>query len=363
MSLLVCLLFSSISLRAEQSPFAVSQLTSGLKIPWGMTLVTENKLLITQRRGSIVLLDLTSAKVAPVSGGPKVLAQGQGGLLDVATAPNFNRTGWLYFTYVKALQAGGATVLARAKFSVSKRSLYQWQDLLVTHSVTGTSRHFGSRIAFDNSGHVYFSIGDRGVRENGQNTLNHAGTIVRLNLNGSVPEDNPFVGRKGYLPEIYSYGHRNPQGLAFDSTTNKLWAIEHGPRGGDEINLLLAGKNYGWPITSHGKEYWGPVAVGEAQTKLGIESPRKVYIPSIAPSSLLFYQGGAFTAWRGDLFAGALKLTHINHVQLSGAKVVNERRYLEAYAQRIRNIITDASGRFIIATDGGDILRLAPRPR
>jgi len=356
---LIYVLLLSTSLVAEPSPFNIDKLASGIKIPWGMTWIAQDKLLITQRGGSIVLLDTVSGKVSPVSGEPKVSAKGQGGLLDVVASPDFKNTGWLYFTYVKPLAKGGVTVLARAKFSSSHAKLNNWQDLVISKSATDTSRHFGSRIAFDGAGHVFFSIGDRGVRDNAQNTLNHAGAILRLNLDGSVPKDNPFIGQKGYLPEIYSYGHRNPQGLAFDRATKQLWAIEHGPRGGDEINLVLAGKNYGWPITSHGKEYWGPIAVGEGQTKIGIEAPKKVYIPSIAPSSLLLYQGAAFKKWQGDLLAGALKLTHINHMQIKAGELVNERRYLESHGQRIRNIISDERGRLIIATDNGDILRLS----
>ena len=358
--LLLGLLLNAQSLVAEESPFVIKQLASGISIPWGMALVDNEHLLVTQRRGTLILLNLESATKISISGGPKVLAEGQGGLLDVVTAPNYARSGWLYFTYIKALQEGGATVLARARLSQQNRQLYDWQNLLVTNSATDTSKHYGSRIAFDERGHVFFSVGDRGVRRHAQNTLNHAGTIIRLNLDGSVPDDNPFVGQAKYLPEIYSYGHRNPQGLAFDAVNNRLWAIEHGPRGGDEINLIIAGKNYGWPITSHGKEYWGPISVGEAETKVGIEAPKKVYIPSIAPSSLLLYQGAAFRHWQGDLLAGALKLTHINHLRVSGEKLVDERRYLQSMKQRIRNLITDESGRVIIATDSGNIYRLAP---
>ncbi|NQZ33756.1 MAG: PQQ-dependent sugar dehydrogenase [Oceanospirillaceae bacterium] len=359
---LICLLFFAHLIAAKETPFVIRQLAAELPIPWGMTLVTDNQLLITQRSGSIILLNIDTGTKSPISGGPKVLAQGQGGLLDVVSAPEYASNGWLYFTYVKALRSGGATVLARARLSIEHQQLVDWQDLLVTDSATNESRHFGSRIAFDNSGHVFFSVGDRGVRKNAQNTLNHAGAILRLNLDGTVPADNPFIGDEDYLPEIFSYGHRNPQGLAFDEKRQQLWAIEHGPRGGDEINLIVAGKNYGWPITSHGKEYWGPVSVGEGQTKAGIESPKKVYIPSIAPSSLIVYSGTAFKNWQGDLLAGALKLAHINHLQVRSDKIVNEQRYLSDKKQRIRNVITDEQGRLIIATDNGFIYRLSPTP-
>ena len=212
--------------------------------------------------------------------------------MDVALLPNYKTTGWLYFTYVKEIEGEGATVLARAK--LNKNKFYSWQELLVTSSRSDTSHHFGSRIAFDNNGHVFFGIGDRGERPNAQDISNHAGSILRLNLDGSIPHDNPFVNTKNALPEIWSYGHRNPQGLTYDIKTNRLWEIEHGPRGGDEINLIIKGANYGWPVISYGKEYWGPLAVGEGTHRKGMEQPVKVYIPSIAPGSLLMYSGNAF---------------------------------------------------------------------
>jgi len=240
--------------------------------------------------------------------------------------------------------------------------LSQWQDLLVTRSASRTGRHFGSRIAFDSQGHVFFGIGDRGERDNGQDLNTHAATIIRLNLDGSIPKDNPFAGQAGKLAEIWSYGHRNPQGMAFDIDTKRLWAIEHGPRGGDELNLIEKGKNYGWPVISYGKEYWGPISVGEGTHKAGMEQPIKYYVPSIAPSSLLLYKGDAFPKWRGNLFAGALVLTHLNRIIIDvKGTATGEERLLEALNERIRNVIADEQGRLIIATDSGKILRIEPK--
>lgn len=353
--LLLSLFIFTLSVNAQSRELAVSvnkTITDNLVIPWGMAQISPNQLLVTQRGGDIVLVDMRSGKKTQVSGGPKVLVKGQGGLLDVKKSPNYHQDGWLYFTYVKAIKGQGATTLARAK--LDKNELVQWQDLLITKSRTRHGRHFGSRIAFDHQGHVFFSIGDRANRDNGQDLMTHAGSILRLNLDGSVPRDNPFVGRKDALPELYSVGHRNPQGLAYDMNSKHLWAIEHGPRGGDELNLIKPGLNYGWPIVSHGKEYVLPMAVGEATSMPGYQDPVQVYIPSIAPSSLLLLP---LADGKPQFFIGALKLTHINHLVIDAS--VTEHRYLTSLGKRIRNIIAGDNGSLLVATDDGLILQVS----
>ena len=358
-ALLVAIGLVSLINSTSASEIRQQVLADKLIIPWGMTLIDEHQLLVGQRDGNVYLVRLETGQKTKISGLPDVLVHGQGGLLDIQRAPNYRANQWIYFTYVKPVDGKGATTLARAKLKGS--TLSEWQDLLVTNSRTKTGRHFGSRIAFDQRGHVFFSVGDRGVRSTGQDLTTHAGKILRVTLDGSVPTDNPFVSQAGVLPEIYSYGHRNPQGLAYDDKSQRLWAIEHGPRGGDEINLIKPGANYGWAVTSHGKEYWGPIAVGESKTKAGVEPPKKVYIPSIAPSSLVIYQGQEFKHWQGDLLAGALKLMHINHVALNGEKIAQETRLLENNKQRIRNLIVDGKGRLLVATDDGKIIRLTAK--
>ena len=249
--------------------------------------------------------------------------------------------------------------MARAR--IKNGSLVNWQDLLVSDSATGTGRHFGSRIAFDNQGHVFFGIGDRGERDNAQDLSNHAGSIIRLNLDGTVPDDNPFVNQQDKRDEIWSYGHRNPQGLVFDPQKKNLWSIEHGPRGGDEINLIKKGNNYGWPVVSHGKEYWGPISVGEGTEKPGMESPLKVYIPSIAPGSLIYYSAEAFPGWQNSLFSGALKLRHLNRVTVLGdGQLGEEQRLLESLDERIRALKQGPQGWIYFSTDNGKIMRLRP---
>lgn len=337
----------------------VELLASGLGVPWGMAFLSPHQLIVTARSGDIRLLDLENAALTSLQGGPAVVAEGQGGLLDVAIGPNYASDGWIYFTYSKPVDSEAATTLARARLQQDR--LVDWQDLLVTDSATDTRRHFGSRIAFDDKGHVFFGVGDRGKRSPAQDRGNHIGSIMRLNLDGSVPQDNPFVGDPRARDEIWSYGHRNPQGLLFDRETQRLWSIEHGPRGGDEINLVSRGRNYGWPVISHGKEYWGPVSIGEGTSKPGMEQPRKVYIPSIAPGSLILYRGDAFPGWRGNLFAGALKLRHLNRVTLSEAGAAEtEERLLEDLGERIRALVEGPEGWIYFSTDSGRILRMRP---
>ena len=354
------LIASSLLLKSSKGvSFQLELIAEGLGVPWGMTFLGTDQILFTERNGKILLLDPESGMVSYISGAPKVMYAGQGGLLDVATPPGYTEGDWIYFTYSKKLQGKGVTALVRAK--LIGKHLVEFQDLLITRSASNTSRHFGSRITFDDEGHLYFSVGDRGVRTNAQDLSTHAGSIIRLALNGSVPEDNPFFQKDGVLPEIWSYGHRNPQGIFFDIIQQRLWSIEHGPRGGDEINLILPGRNYGWPIISYGKEYWGPVQVGEGTEKEGMEQPVKFYVPSIAPGSLIVYSGKAFSAWKGNLFAGALKLTHLNRVEIDkDGRAVGEERLLEKFGERIRAILESPEGWLYLSTDSGKILRIRP---
>ncbi|WP_196141182.1 PQQ-dependent sugar dehydrogenase [Aliikangiella sp. G2MR2-5] len=360
MSILLILNCAVLQANDKSANYQLELVHSGLTVPWGMALIDESKMLITQRSGSLLQLDLKTGLTTEIGGLPKIATIGQGGLLDIKLSPDFDKSGWLYFTYAKPVKNSAATTLARAKLINNRLS--EWKDLLITKSVSTGGRHFGSRIAFDYDGHVFFSIGDRGDRDNGQNKMTHAATIVRLNLDGSIPKDNPFVDDDNALDEIWSFGHRNPQGLAFDKKTGRLWAIEHGPRGGDEINLIIKGKNYGWPVISYGKEYWGPFDVGEGTHKEGMEQPVKYYVPSIAPGSLLVYNGKAFPDWQGNLFAGALVLTHLNRVEIdNNGKAVGEERLFESLGKRVRNVIADSNGYIYFSTDSGDLYRLMPK--
>lgn len=355
-----CLLFPPQAYSQQKTDFTLSTVAELSGVPWGMTFIAENELLVTERDGALSLVNTKTGKSVHLSGLPDdIHHQGQGGLLDVALSPDFTQTKWVYFSYSKTVDGLGATTLARAK--LVDMALRDWQDLLVTKSRTRSGAHFAGRIAFDISGHVFMSIGDRGDRANAQNLQNHAGSIIRLNLDGQIPEDNPFILDDTALPEIWSYGHRNPQGLFFNGQTQQLWSNEHGPRGGDEINLIKKGLNYGWPIISYGKEYASPFAVGEGTHKKGMEQPLKVYTPSIAPSSLLQYSGKAFPKWQGQLFSGALKLQHLNKITLDeNLNVIGEVRLLSEIGERIRHVIEGSDGLIYLSTDSGKILKLSP---
>ena len=351
--------------------YQITQVATGLGIPWGMSFQSESEILFTERKGRLGIVNIDSGEVNYLSGLPEIIANGQGGLMDLVKPTNNEIADWTYFTYVKPIDAAGngETTLARAH--ISKDGIFDWQDLLVTHSLFGvifdvtgiawgSDRHFGSRIAFDDT-HLYFSIGDRGNRPNGQNLETHAGSILRLNVDGSVPQDNPFVDVEGARNEIWSYGHRNPQGLVWDGVNQRLWSIEHGPRGGDELNLIERGANYGWPIISYGKEYASFRSVGEGTHKEGMEQPKKFYIPSIAPGSLIQYTGEAFPEWQGDLFAGALKLRHINRIELDQeGNAIGEERLMEDLNQRIRALLQSPEGWIYFSTDSGNIYVIKP---
>lgn len=345
-------LFASIFSILAISSTKVTKISSNLGVVWGMTFLDENNMLISQKKGKISLLDLKSKTITNIKNVPKVFNKGQAGLFDIQ-----NKNAWIYLTYAKNINGKGATTLARAK--LDKDSLVNFQELLVSKSLSNTTAHFGSRITFDESGHLFFSIGDRGVRENGQDLKTHAGSILRLNLDGTVPKDNPFVNNFKALNEIYSYGHRNPQGIFYDKQSKKLYAIEHGPRGGDEINLIEKGSNYGWAIVSKGKEYWNTDYVGKYRSNKKYTDAIKVYTPSIAPSSLIVYSGKKYKSLKGNLLSGALKLRHLNRIILNTkGEVIKEDRLLEDLNERIRNISESPNGEIYISTDSGNIYLL-----
>lgn len=350
----LCILMWLCSFNA--AAWEAEKVMSGLLVPWGMSFVSNDQLLVTERNGDIVLVDLKTQTKTSLLHVASVAANGQGGLLDVALSPHDPTV--FYFTYSKQHDSGIDTTLAMANWD--GKTVTAWRDVLITVSNSTTTRHFGSRIAFDAT-HLYFTIGDRGMRPNGQDRRTHAGSVLRLNLDGTTPDDNPFAGNPNAQAQIWSYGHRNPQGLYYDAPSQTLWEIEHGPRGGDEINLIRKGANYGWATTSYGKEYWGPVSVGDSEEADGIDSPRKVYIPSIAPSGLLLYRGQRYPQLNGKLLTGALKLTHINVITLDdNQSAIEETRLLESLNERIRDIRRSPDDWIYFSTDSGNIYRLKP---
>ena len=342
---------------ADSEPKLVA---SGFELPWSVEFLDANNVLVSERDGKIKQMDIATGSTKKITGVWPVWFSGQGGLLDLAVDPEHSSGDkWVYATYSKPSLDGASTALAR--FKVVDGKVAELEELFVSNAVFTSGRHFGSRIAFDdsvegntaNSGYVFFTSGDRGVRESAQDLSSHAGTVLRLNKDGSIPRDNPFVGQPEAMPEIWSYGHRNPQGISFDYQTGNLWLIEHGPRGGDEINLVKKTANYGWPVISYGKEYWGPFDVGEGTHREGMEQPVKYYDPSIAPSSLLFH--------KGRLYSGALKLQHLNRVDVDAAgSTSNEVRLFGELKQRIRDVTAGPDGSIYFITDQGNLYQFVP---
>lgn len=338
---------------SEGQKFKVEEMVKGLDIPWGMDFLSATELIFTEKDGTLKVLDIRTKKLRSISGAPEVTHKGQGGFLDVRKDPTSD---WLYFTYSKRFEQSIVTHLARAK--LVKNELKEWKVLLRTKVNSARGVHFGSRIAFKDD-YVFFGMGDRGDRKTAQNLTNHGGTIIRLHKDGRIPKDNPFLKTKGALPEIWTYGHRNPQGLVYDSERKVLWEMEHGPRGGDEINILSKGSNYGWPKQGYGKEYWGPIRVGEDKVK-GTKQPFKYYVPSIAPCGLEVYSGKVFKKWKGDLFAGALKERHLNRVAVKNMKPAKEEKLLGELGRRVRSVREGPEGYLYFSSDNGRIFRILP---
>ena len=341
----------------NQSSYGLSKklVKKGLGIPWGMV-EFDGGLLITQRSGKLVYLNLKDSSIKTIAGAPKVYARGQGGLLDIKLHPEFQKNKRVYLSYSKNLGERKTTALGYGIFEGEK--LKDFKDIFIATGATDKRIHFGSRITFAGKADkrtLFLSIGDRGVRENAQKLSNHFGKIIRIYDDGTVPKENPFIGQKNALPEIWSYGHRNPQGLTFNAAKDKLYAIEHGPRGGDEINHVEKGKNYGWPIISYGKEYMLPISVGEGTEKKGMEQPIKYYVPSIAPCDLKFYSGENYPKLKGSLLTGALALSHF-HVY--HPKTKKELRLFDDDDMRVRSILITKSDQIYFGTDDGEIYLL-----
>ncbi len=284
-------------------PIRVVPYVRGLAAPWSMAFLPNGDMLITEKVGRLRIVRNGTLDPQAVPGTPQVVAMQQGGLLEVALHPRFAENRYLYLTYSKAGEQGNTTALARGRFD--GKALTEVKDLFVADAWSKGALHFGGKLAFGPDGMLYMTVGERNDRTRAQDTTHHAGKILRLRDDGTVPMDNPFIGRAGFRPEIYSYGHRNLQGLAFHPTTGQLWETEHGPQGGDELNLVQAGKNYGWPVVTLGREYAGE-PITQVWYREGMEQPVTVWVPSIALSGMVFYTGDRLPGWKGDLFLGGL---------------------------------------------------------
>lgn len=341
--------------------FEAIDVSSDVSIPWGMAQLPNNDILISERSGKLLVIRKEKL-FGEVQGLPTIKAAGQGGLLDIALHPNFTENRWLYFTYADSSgdKSGSNTALMRAKLSEDSLILSQQTLLYKAQENSTQGRHFGSRIAFDHKGYVYFSVGDRGERDlNPQSLLRDGGKIYRLHDNGDIPKDNPFVGKKNAKSAIYSFGHRNPQGLAFDRRTGRLWSHEHGPRGGDEINMISSGENYGWPIVSHGINYSGTTFT-DLTEKAGMTSPKLYWLPSIAPSAMIQVTSSKYPTLQGKMLLGSLKFGYIVVVNIEGNKVIEQSQLLQGLG-RVRSLMQGIDGFIYIGLDGGKIQKLMPK--
>jgi glucose/arabinose dehydrogenase len=351
--------------RTDDGTIRVTTLAAGLEHPWGLAILPDGRMLVTEKPGRLRLVSADGTVSEPLAGVPEVDARGQGGLLDVALDPEFDANRTVYLSYAEPGAEGNSTAVARAVLSDDGASLANLQVIFSQKPKLPSKAHFGSRLVFDQKGHLFVTLGERSearFREQAQDLGSHLGKIVRIRPDGSVPEDNPFVGQSGALPEIWSYGHRNIQAAAIHPETGALWEIEHGPRGGDEINIAEPGANYGWPVVSHGVNYEGtPVGSGR-QRQAGMVDPLYTWTPVIAPSGMIFYSGSAFPDWRGDLFVGGLRSTALVRLELDGSRVANEERLLEDLGKRIRDVVEGPDGVLYLLTDeeNGEVLRISP---
>lgn len=345
---------------SDQHDFKLTEITDGLERPWGLAFLPNGDFLVTERVGRLRIVKSGKLIEQEITGLPKnIFAKGQGGLLDVVIHPDFKANGLIYISYAGRGKGGAGTEVARAR--LTDNQLVDLETIFIVEPKTPGSLHYGSRLVFANDGTLFITTGDRYDRlHEAQKPSNHLGAIIRIHDDGSVPNDNPFVDHENYLPEIYSYGHRNAQGVAMRMTDHSIWAHEHGPRGGDEINKLKAGANYGWPAITYGIDYSGAI-ISEKTHAVGMEQPIVYWDPSIAPSGMTFYSGDNFPQWKGDIFVGALVLKHLRRLKMQGDRVISQEILLEGMA-RIRDVRNGPDGYLYILTDekNGKLLRLEP---
>ncbi|RBN49797.1 PQQ-dependent sugar dehydrogenase [Flavobacterium psychrolimnae] len=348
---------NDIALKDEVKNYTLETVASDIAIPWGMTWLPDGSMLVTEKSG--VLYHVKNGIKTEIKNVPKVYSRGQGGLLDIVLHPNYAKNGWIYMTFAsdEGEGTGGHTKLIRAK--LLDGSLTQIESLYKATPNTTKGQHFGSRIVFDNDGYLYFSIGERGEHfVNPQDIKRDGGKIYRLNDDGTIPKDNPFVGQTGAKEAIYTYGNRNPQGMAKNPVTGAIWAHEHGPQGGDEINIIKKGANYGWPVVTYGIDYDG-TTISKKNEKPGIEKPIYYWLPSIAPSGMTFVTGDKYPDWKGHLLVGSLKFQYLELLKLKGNEVIG-RQKIATDIGRVRNVVQGPDGYIYMGVEGKGILKIIP---
>jgi glucose/arabinose dehydrogenase len=335
--------------------YQIEKVVDFRNVPWGIVWLSDSSMLVTIRSGK--LFQVKDGQKIEVGGLPEIYVRGQGGLMDLELHPEYEDNGWIYITYSGAQgNEGGNTVLIRAR--LDGNSLTDIQELFRSTPNSTGRNHFGGRIEFDRQGYLFLSLGERGNADNAQDRGNTAGSIVRLHDDGRIPEDNPFVGREDIRPEIWSYGHRNPQGLAMHPELGEMFVTEHGPMGGDELNLIMKGANYGWPVITYGKNYDGSIITDETSRE-GMEQPLTYWVPSIAPSSLMFVTSDKYPDWKNDALVGSLKYGYLERVRMSGRKVNGKEKMLDNIG-RVREVKEGPEGYIYVLVEGKGIFKIVP---
>jgi len=342
-------------LNSSQGPMVVDEMGKGFATPWAIGFLPEDGFLVTEREGRLWRVE--NGNRTKISGLPKIRSSGQGGLLDVLIPRDFSWRRELFLTFSKKVQGGTGTAVARARLPQGSTRLQDVRTIFEMVDGASGGRHFGSRLVEARDGTLFVTTGDRGTDQEAQSLASHRGKILRITRDGAAPRSNPFVATQGAQPQIWTYGHRNPQGMAMDAQ-GRLWAVEHGAKGGDEVNLIRKGKNYGWPVISYGTHYSGG-KIGEGTSKAGLEQPNHYWDPSIAPSGMMIYSGKLWPNWRGHMFVGSLKFDYIS--RLSGSNLKEREQIKSSATARVRDIREAPDGSiWFIAEDSGKILRLRP---
>jgi glucose/arabinose dehydrogenase len=356
-------------LKTANVAFDVTPVATGLEAPWGLAFLPDGKMLVTEKPGRLRVISATGAISAPVAGVPMVDARGQGGLLGLALDPQFAQNRMVYLSFSEPGEGGNNTAVARGVFvdDATAPRLDKVEVIFHQEPKLASTLHFGGRLVFARDGTLFVTMGDRSVtpgRMQAQNMDSLIGKIARINKDGSIPKDNPWAGKGGVQEKMWSIGHRNVQAATLHPTTGELWEVEHGTRGGDELNVAKKGKDYGWPTIAYGIEYQGGRITGDEQVKAGMEQPVYYWDPNIAPSGMTFYTGNAFPAWKGSLFVGGLGSTALVRLTVEGEKVTGEERLLQENKERIRDVVQGPDGALYVLTDNktmSRLLKIAPK--
>lgn len=358
---LVTLMAQAVDIKTQRYGLAVEQIATGLQNPWGLAPMPDGNVLVAERTGALRIVSASGKIGEPIAGLPTIEVKGQGGLLDVVLAPDFSTSQKIYFSYAEQSDGGNSTAVSHGVLKNNR--LENVTRVFVQQPKVNSAYHFGSRLIWAKDGTLFITLGDRAERKDDAQTLNtHHGKVVRINADGTVPKNNPFINTPNALPEIWSYGHRNMQGAALHPVTGELWSGEHGPQGGDEINIDRAGKNYGWPVITYGENYGGG-KIGEGIThKVGMEQPIHYWVPSIATAGFIFYTGNQFPEWKNNIILGALNGKTLVRLVTDGDKIIHEERlFSKEIDQRIRSVVQAADGSVCFVTDEpkGSIYRVS----